>query len=113
LSIAWLEQGLLAKIPFSQTHGRTRSAGHKFLSTLAPRKIRAPVFANLQTRQEAVIRNSASLQIIEREAVVIPLPVSMHAGRIIMLTKMFTASDLRFYDFPSGVTVETWRSDSD
>jgi hypothetical protein len=38
---------------------------------------------------------------------------SMHAGQIIMLTKMFTASDLHFYDFPSGVTVETWRSDSD
>ena len=38
---------------------------------------------------------------------------SMHAGQIIMLTKMFTASDLRFYDFPSGVAVETWRSDSD
>jgi hypothetical protein len=37
----------------------------------------------------------------------------MHAGQIIMLTKMFTASDLHFYDFPSGVTVETWRSDSD
>ena len=38
---------------------------------------------------------------------------SMHTGQIIMLTKMFTASDLRFYDFPSGVPVETWRSDSD
>ena len=38
---------------------------------------------------------------------------SMHTGQIIMLTKMFTASDLQFYDFPSGVPVETWRSDSD
>ena len=38
---------------------------------------------------------------------------SMHTGQIIMLTKMFTASDLRFYDFPAGVPVETWRSDSD
>jgi len=47
------------------------------------------------------------------EAVVRPLPISMHTGQIIMLTKMFTASDLRFYDFPSGAPVETWRSDSD
>ena len=38
---------------------------------------------------------------------------SMHTGQIIMLTKMFTGSDLRFYDFPSGVPVETWRSDSE
>jgi len=38
---------------------------------------------------------------------------SMHTGQIIMLTKMFTASDLRFYDFPGGVPVETWRSDSE
>jgi uncharacterized damage-inducible protein DinB len=38
---------------------------------------------------------------------------SMHTGQIIMLTKMFTGSDLRFYDFPSGVPVETWRADSD
>ena len=38
---------------------------------------------------------------------------SMHTGQIIMLTKMLTASDLRFYDLASGVPVETWRSDSD
>jgi uncharacterized damage-inducible protein DinB len=38
---------------------------------------------------------------------------SMHTGQIIMLTKMFTASDLRFYDFPAGVPMETWRSDSE
>lgn len=35
---------------------------------------------------------------------------SMHTGQIIMLTKMLTASDLRFYDFQSGVLIETWHS---
>ena len=35
---------------------------------------------------------------------------SMHTGQIIMLTKMLTSSDLRFYDFKSGGPVETWRS---
>jgi hypothetical protein len=46
----------------------------------------------------------------EREAVVIPLPVSMHTGQIIMLTKMLTASDLRFYGFEEGGPVERWHS---
>jgi hypothetical protein len=72
-----------------------------------------PAWANLQSRQGAVNGNAASLQTKDREAVEVSLPISMHAGQIIMLTKMFTASDLRFYDFPSGVTVKTWRSDSD
>jgi uncharacterized damage-inducible protein DinB len=35
---------------------------------------------------------------------------SMHTGQIIMLTKMLTSSDLRFYGFEDGVSVETWRS---
>ena len=33
-------------------------------------------------------------------------------GQIIMLTKMLTATDLRFYEFDDGVPVQTWRSDS-
>ncbi|HKG46112.1 MAG TPA: DinB family protein [Pyrinomonadaceae bacterium] len=37
---------------------------------------------------------------------------SMHTGQIIMLTKMMTSADLRFYDFESGVAVETWHSES-
>jgi hypothetical protein len=45
----------------------------------------------------------------EREAVVIPLPVSLHTGQIIMLTKMLTATDLRFYDFEAGASLERWR----
>ncbi|HET9712809.1 MAG TPA: hypothetical protein VFP64_13025 [Pyrinomonadaceae bacterium] len=52
-----------------------------------------------EPRQEVVNGNSASLQTKEREAVVNSLPVSMHTGQIIMLTKMFTAADLNFYDF--------------
>ena len=35
---------------------------------------------------------------------------SMHTGQIIMLTKMLTSSDLRFYGFQEGVPVERWRS---
>ena len=36
---------------------------------------------------------------------------SMHTGQIIMLTKMHTTADLRFYDFESGEPVERWHSD--
>jgi uncharacterized damage-inducible protein DinB len=35
---------------------------------------------------------------------------SMHTGQIIQLTKLLTASDLRFYDFEDGAPVERWRS---
>ena len=34
---------------------------------------------------------------------------SMHAGQIFLLTKLLTASDLRFYDFEAGAPVERWR----
>jgi uncharacterized damage-inducible protein DinB len=37
---------------------------------------------------------------------------SMHTGQIIMLTKMMTSDDLRFYEFDAGVPVQRWRSDS-
>ncbi|HEX8143209.1 MAG TPA: DinB family protein [Pyrinomonadaceae bacterium] len=33
---------------------------------------------------------------------------SMHTGQIILLTKMLTGSDLRFYDFSSGAPVAAW-----
>ena len=33
---------------------------------------------------------------------------SMHTGQIIMLTKMLSSSDLRFYDFEDGLPVERW-----
>ncbi len=35
---------------------------------------------------------------------------SMHTGQIIMLTKLLTASDLRFYDFEAGEPVQRWHS---
>ena len=35
---------------------------------------------------------------------------SMHTGQIIMLTKMLTSLDLRFYDFEGGAPVHTWHS---
>ena len=68
------------------------------------------VFAPSQTRQEGVNGNSPSLQTKGREALVIPLPISMHTGQIIMVTKMLTTSDLRFYEFDNGAPVESWRS---
>ena len=33
---------------------------------------------------------------------------SMHTGQIIMLTKMMTTSDLRFYEFEDDVPVQLW-----
>jgi Protein of unknown function (DUF1572). len=33
---------------------------------------------------------------------------SMHTGQIILITKMLTESDLRFYDFSSGVPLPAW-----
>lgn len=35
---------------------------------------------------------------------------SMHTGQIIMLTKMMTSADLRFYEFDDGAPVVRWRS---
>ena len=67
-------------------------------------------FRQIATRQEVVNGDSANLQTKETEAVVMPLPVSMHTGQIIMLTKMLTGTNLRFYDFDSGVPIETWHS---
>jgi hypothetical protein len=34
---------------------------------------------------------------------------SMHTGQIILLTKMFSAGDLNFYDFDNGVPSPRWR----
>ena len=50
-----------------------------------------------------------SLQTKDTEAVEVPLPVSMHTGQIILLTKMLAGVDLVFYDFSSGKPVHTWR----
>jgi uncharacterized damage-inducible protein DinB len=37
---------------------------------------------------------------------------STHTGQIIMLTKMFAAIDLEFYDFKDGVPIHAWKSAS-
>ena len=34
---------------------------------------------------------------------------SMHTGQIIMLTKMFAAIDLEFYDFKDGAPIHAWK----
>ena len=39
----------------------------------------------------------------EREAFEVTLPISMHTGQIILVTKLLTASDLHFYDFEGDV----------
>jgi hypothetical protein len=64
----------------------------------------------LRTRQEAANWNSGNLQTKDREAVVSSLPVSMHTGQIILLTKLLTSSDLHFYDFDEDVPTQRWRS---
>ena len=66
--------------------------------------------ALLQTRQEAVNGNSTTLQTKDREAVEVSLPVSMHAGQIFLLTKLLTATDLRFYEFDGDVPAQCWHS---
>ena len=35
---------------------------------------------------------------------------SMHTGQIIMLTKMLTSQDMRFYDFEDGAPVHRWKT---
>jgi len=37
---------------------------------------------------------------------------SMHTGQIIMMTKMLTSTNLRFYDFENGEPVHRWHSGS-
>ena len=37
---------------------------------------------------------------------------SMHTGQIILLTKMFAAIDLEFYDFKDGEPIHAWKSAS-
>jgi hypothetical protein len=84
-------------------------------SHLAPwegRKDPGAIFRQFVNRQEAVNLNPASLQTQEREAVVISLPISMHTGQIFLLTKLLTASDLRFYEFEADAPVERWRFDA-
>jgi hypothetical protein len=65
--------------------------------------------SGFEPRQQAVNCHSASLQTKESEAVEVSLPISMHTGQIILLTKLLTGSDLRFYGFEASTPVERWR----
>jgi hypothetical protein len=40
---------------------------------------------------------------------VIPPPFSMHAGQIVLLTKILAKKDLALYDFSTGNPVDKWR----
>jgi hypothetical protein len=55
---------------------------------------------------------SANLQTKEGEAVVIPLPISMHTGQIILLTKMMANADLAFYEFTDSMPVMKWKNEA-
>jgi uncharacterized damage-inducible protein DinB len=75
------------------------------------------------TDVDAVLKNLPSETLLERrviqgsdvdvmEAVFhVTEHFSMHAGQIFLLTKLLTASDLRFYDFEANAPVERWHSD--
>ena len=39
----------------------------------------------------------------------IPLPITMHTGQIIMMAKMFAEVDLGFYDFTDATPVLKWK----
>jgi len=65
-------------------------------------------FANRSRNRQLESSKSANT---ERETVVMPLPISIHAGQIIMLTKMMISEDLCFYEFEEDVLVKRWRSD--
>jgi len=41
---------------------------------------------------------------------VIPLPISMHTGQIVLLTKLLTGTGLDFYDFEGDAATQRWRS---
>lgn len=46
----------------------------------------------------------------DMEAVEVPLPISMHTGQIILLTKLLTGTGLDFYDLEGDVATRRWRS---
>jgi hypothetical protein len=48
-------------------------------------------------------------QKVVNEKSVIPLPISMHTGQIIILAKMYEEIDLEFYDFSDSTPVPNWK----
>jgi uncharacterized damage-inducible protein DinB len=73
---------------------------------------------------DATLKNLTSETLLERRAIQgsdvdvleavfhVTEHFSMHTGQIIMLTKMLTSSDLRFYGFEDGAPVHRWHSNT-
>ncbi len=40
----------------------------------------------------------------------IPLPISMHTGQILMMTKMLINADLALYEFKDSKAVPNWKT---
>ena len=58
-----------------------------------------------EPRQEAVNWNLASLQTKKRKRLLARFPFRCMLDKIILPTKLLTATDLRFYDFETGVPI--------
>jgi uncharacterized damage-inducible protein DinB len=75
----------------------------------------AEVVATLRTLDEQTLLEKREIQGAEVDVLQAVFHVtehfSMHTGQIILLTKMLTATDLRFYGFEKGVPVHRWSSD--
>ena len=39
----------------------------------------------------------------------IPLPITMHTGQIILITTMLAEADLAFYEFAGATPIPKWR----
>lgn len=42
----------------------------------------------------------------------IPLPISMHVGQIILMTKMIANADLGFYEFTDAKPTLKWKTET-
>ncbi len=82
----------------------------ELLATL--RQTLREVDAVLETLPPAMILERRTIQGTEQAVIDAIFHVvehfSMHTGQIILLTKMLTESDLRFYDFSTGVPRADW-----
>lgn len=72
----------------------------------------ADVDSTLQSLDPAILLDRRTIQSSDVDVLEAIFHVtehfSMHTGQIIMLTKMLTSSDLRFYDFEDGVPAHRW-----
>ena len=87
-----------------------------------PREELLPLLRTTLSDIEAVLKNLTPETVLERRTIQgsdvdvleaifhVTEHFSMHTGQIIMLTKMLTSSDLRFYGFEDGAPVHRWHS---